>query len=124
MGQTKAQLRLEVMRNLGHPFVKVELCETHINDAINKARDMWIKWAVGNATQEIWFTLMLREGQWIYDLPLGVTEVVNYKDFLGRLIGTNIGFSPFKRSFIPINIIFRAIIPFTIYPNCRNSCIY
>ncbi len=89
MGQTKGQLREEVKRNLGHPFVKVELCDTHIDDAINMARDLWIKWAVGNATQEVWFTLMLKEGHWIYDLPLGITEVVNYKDYQGHTGGSN-----------------------------------
>jgi len=89
MGQTRAQLREEIKRNLGHPFVKVELCDTHIDDAINRARDMWITWAVGNATQEVWFTLMLREGQWIYDLPTGVTDIVRYKDYQGHSGGSN-----------------------------------
>lgn len=83
MTQTRAQLRMEVRRNLGHPFVKVELCDDHINDAIDRARDMWIKWAVGNATQETWMTLMLKDGHWIYNLPTGVTEVVDYYDGFG-----------------------------------------
>ncbi len=83
MGQTRVQLRNEVMRNLGHPFVKIELCADHLNDAINRARDMWIKWAVGNATQETYMTLLLRDGHWIYDLPTGVTEVVDYRDEFG-----------------------------------------
>lgn len=89
MGQTRLQLRNEVRRNLGHPFVKVELCDQHIDDAINKARDMWIKWAVGNATHEVWFTMMLKEGSWIYDLPMGVIEVVDYKDYQGHTGGSD-----------------------------------
>ena len=89
MGQTRLQLRNEVRRNLGHPFVKVELCDQHIDDAINKARDLWIKWAVGNATQETYMTLMLENGKWLYDLPAGVVEVVQYHDYEGRTGGSN-----------------------------------
>jgi hypothetical protein len=80
---TRAELREKIRRHLGHPMVKVELCDAHIDDAINDARDMWIKWAVGNATQERYMTLMLRNGKWLYDLPSGVVEVVDYRDDFG-----------------------------------------
>jgi len=80
---TRAELRERVRRNLGHPMVKVELCDQHIDDAINIARDQWIRWAVGNSTEERYLTLLLLPGKWLYDLPAGVTEVVNYKDDFG-----------------------------------------
>jgi hypothetical protein len=89
MAQTREQLRAKIRRHLGHPFVKVELCNEHIDDAINDARDMWIKWAVGNATQERYLTLLLMDGKWIYDLPSGVVEVVDYRDdFYGGSFNT------------------------------------
>lgn len=87
MAQTRAELREQVRRALGHPFVKVELCDAHIDDAIDAARNHWIKWAVGNATHERWMTIMLKDGQRLYKLPSGVVEVVNYYDDFGGTFG-------------------------------------
>jgi hypothetical protein len=78
---TKEKLIMKVKRRLGHPMVKVELDDSQIIDHIDYARDKYIKWAVGNATQEVFFTLMLSGGQHLYDLPIGVTEVVTYEDY-------------------------------------------
>jgi len=77
---TRNELIERIKRNLGCPMINIELHPTQINDAINKARDKWITWAVGNATQERWFTVLLKAGQRVYDLPAGVTEVVEYSD--------------------------------------------
>lgn len=75
---TKQQIISLIRRKLGEPVVKVELDNSQIEDHIAEARKKWIKWAVGNATQEVWFTIMLSGGQYLYDLPTGVVEVINY----------------------------------------------
>jgi len=80
MSITRNQLAQKIKRRLGHPLIKVELDNSQINDAIDYARDKFIKWAVGQATQETFFTLALSAGQTIYDLPIGVKEIVSYDD--------------------------------------------
>jgi len=77
---TKIELANKIKRRLGYPVVKVELDISQIYDSIDYARDKYIKWAVGNATQETYFTLALSAGQQIYDLPVGVVEVISYDD--------------------------------------------
>ena len=76
---TKAELAEKIKRRLGCPMVNVELDTSQIFDAIDYARDKWIKWAVGQATQEVYFTMALSAGQYLYDLPAGVVEVVDYE---------------------------------------------
>lgn len=83
MAVNKAGLSQKIRRRLGHPMVKVELDPQQITDSIDYARNKWIKWAVGNATQEIFFTVMLSGGQQLYDLPIGITEIVGYEDDVG-----------------------------------------
>ncbi len=80
MSITKQQLAEKIKRRLGYPMVKVELHPRQISDAIDYARDKFIKWAIGQATQETWFTCILSAGQNFYDLPVGVTEVLAYED--------------------------------------------
>lgn len=80
MAITKKQLAEKIKRRLGYPMIKVELHPKQIEDAIDYARDKFIKWAVGQATQETFLTVLLSAGQNFYDLPVGVTEVVSYDD--------------------------------------------
>jgi hypothetical protein len=61
-------------------MVKVEICDEQIVDHINYARTKWLKWATSNATQEVYFTVMLQAGKQFYDLPAGVTDVIEYND--------------------------------------------
>jgi hypothetical protein len=61
-------------------MVKVELHPRQIEDAIDYARDKFIKWATGQATSETFLTMLLSAGQNFYDLPVGVTEVLSYDD--------------------------------------------
>jgi len=75
---TKKALAEKIKRRLGFPMVKVELDNSQIYDAIDYTRQKFIKWAVGQATQETYFTLMLSAGANIYDLPLGVVDVIGY----------------------------------------------
>jgi hypothetical protein len=79
MATTKSQLTEVVKRRLGYPVIKVEINDTQISDHINYARQKYIKWAVGNATQEYYFTLALSAGQILYDMPPGLTEVIGYR---------------------------------------------
>jgi hypothetical protein len=80
MSISKQQLAQKIKRRLGFPMIKVEIDNTQLFDAIDYARDKFIKWAVGQATQETFFTIALSGGQTIYDLPLGVTEIISYDD--------------------------------------------
>ena len=69
-----------IKRKFGYPMIKVELHDSQIIDAMNEAKTKWTKWAAGNATNEVYFTLLLVDGQRIYDLPTGVVDVINVKD--------------------------------------------
>ena len=89
MAITKQHLAQKIKRRLGHPMIKVELDNAGLNDAIDYARHKFIKWAVGQATQEVFFTLALSAGQTVYDLPVGVTEVVAYDDSGSNYGGIN-----------------------------------
>jgi len=78
--QSKADLAERIKRRLGYPIVKVELDTKHLYDAIDYARDKWVKWAVGQATQETFFTCLLSAGENFYDLPVGVVDIVDVDD--------------------------------------------
>lgn len=78
--ESKTALAERIKRRLGYPVVKVELDPSQISDAIDYARDKWIKWAVGNAVVETYFTVMLSASKNFYDLPIGVTNIVEYND--------------------------------------------
>jgi hypothetical protein len=94
MAITRQELRERVKHRLGYPMVKVEICDTQIDDHIIYARDKFIKWAVGNARQEHFLTVMLRGGQSIYDMPPGVTDIISYDDKgVGNSGGINTLFS-------------------------------
>jgi hypothetical protein len=80
MAISKSRLIQKVRNRLGEPMVKVELCDEQICDHIDYARQKYIKWAIGSATQETYFTIMLQAGKRFYDLPAGVVEVVEYDD--------------------------------------------
>jgi hypothetical protein len=85
---SKSELAEKIKRRLGAPVVKVELEDIQIYDAIDYAKAKWIKWGAGNATVETYFTTMLLANQNFYDLPVGVTEIVDYDDN-GRGYGIN-----------------------------------
>ncbi len=85
---SKAELAEKIKRRLGAPVIKVELEDIQIYDAIDYAKDKWVKWGAGNATVETFFTVLLLANQNFYDLPVGVTEIVNYDDN-GRGYGIN-----------------------------------
>lgn len=76
---TKEQLLSKVKRRLGYPMIKVELDDSQILDHIDYSRQQYIRWAVGNAVHECFFTVMLSASQYLYDMPSGVTEVVDYR---------------------------------------------
>jgi len=86
---TKNNLMEKILRRLGAPIVKVELDPSQISDTIDYAKQKWIKWAAGNATQEVWFTIPLSAGQNFYDVPLGVTEILGYYDEQASTGGIN-----------------------------------
>ena len=86
MGMTRVDFRSLIRRKFGAPLIKVELTDDQIDDAFNLSRLEYIKWAVGNSTQEVYFTLMLQAGQRIYNMPTGVVNILEYQD--GGMQGT------------------------------------
>lgn len=77
----KSDLIEMVKRRLGAPLVKVELDDSQIIDHINYTKEKYIKWAVGNITQEFWFTIALSAGVAVYDLDVidpNITEIIDY----------------------------------------------
>lgn len=85
---SKAELAEKIKRRLGAPVVKVELDDIQIYDAIDYAKEKWVKWGAGNATVETYFTVLLLANQNFYDLPIGVVDIVDYDDN-GRGYGIN-----------------------------------
>ncbi len=86
---TKTELKYWILRKLGYPTIKVELTSEQLDDAIDDAKKMWIKYAVGNATQEDWFIFSLIDGQSTYQLPATTTEVVKLLDSSSSLGSAN-----------------------------------
>jgi hypothetical protein len=78
MSITKKALADKIKRRFGAPMVKVELDDSQIYDSIDYARDKFIKWAAGQATHEVWFTVLLFAGVNFYDMPVGIKEIVGY----------------------------------------------
>lgn len=85
---SKSELAERIKRRLGAPVIKVELEDIQIYDAIDYAKEKWVKWGTGNATVETYFTTLLLANQNFYDLPVGVTDIVDYDDN-GRGYGIN-----------------------------------
>jgi len=83
MSMTKAELTERIYRELGYPVIKVELDPQNIHDSIDTSRSKWIKWAAGNATQEVFLTKLISAGEYIYDLPVGVIDVLSYSTNTG-----------------------------------------
>jgi hypothetical protein len=88
MASKKSDLIERIKRRLGYPTVKVELDVATIADHIDYARQRWIKWAVGNATQEFYFTVMLSAGQTMYPCPSNTTEIIGYSSETAGTIHT------------------------------------
>lgn len=84
----RVDFRDKIRRRFGWPIVNVEVEDVHIDDAIELALQKYERFAIGNATQESWITLMLSGGQQFYSLPPGTTEVESVEDS-GRAGGIN-----------------------------------
>jgi len=74
-------------------MIRVELHNSQIEDCMAMARDEYMRWAVGGATDEVTFTIALSAGVSEYELPSGVTEVVKARDFDTSAHGINTLFS-------------------------------
>lgn len=85
----KSDLADRIKRRLGYPMIKVELDETQITDSIDFARNKFIRFAAGQATQEVFFTMMLSAGQYLYDMPDGTVEVISYDGSAQSMGGIN-----------------------------------
>ena len=85
----KSDLSDRIKRSLGWPMVKVEVHDDQINDNILFARNKFIKFAAGQATQEVYFTMMLSGGQYLYDMPDGTVEIISYDGGATAMGGIN-----------------------------------
>ncbi|MFA5025404.1 MAG: hypothetical protein WC503_02785 [Candidatus Shapirobacteria bacterium] len=85
----KNDLIIRIKRRLGWPSIKLEVEDETISQHIDFAKKKFIRYAVGQATQEVFFTVMLSAGQYLYDMPDGVTEIVSYNMDSGNLGGIN-----------------------------------
>ena len=74
----KDELVEKIRRRLGEPMVKVEIDNLQIYDNIDYTRSLYIKWAVGQATQERFITVLLSGGQSMYEMPANTVEVIGY----------------------------------------------
>lgn len=86
---TLEEFRTYLKRKLGYPYVKVELHNDQINDAITDTLKKYEKWAVGLSKQEVFFTKVLSGGQRDYILPDGIIEVVDTNDSTQSLGSTS-----------------------------------
>ena len=80
MAITKAEFREQIKKRLGYPMVKIELADCNLDEAIETAISKYLKWATGQATYEHYFTVLLRGGQFLYDMPVGTVDIIQYDD--------------------------------------------
>ena len=88
MGTKKSDLVEKIKRRIGYPTVKIEMEDTTILDHIDYTRDKFIKWAVGQSTQEFYCTLMLSAGQTTYDLNQIDPNIVNVLGYSASTTGS------------------------------------
>jgi hypothetical protein len=74
----KSDLAERIKFKLGYPMIKLELNDDIINNNIEYTRRKFIKWAAGQAGQDVFFTMMLSGGQYLYDMPGGTLDVISY----------------------------------------------
>lgn len=86
---TKAELREYIKSELGWPYVKVELNDTHLNNSIDRAKSFYTYWATGDATKEIFFTKVLSGGERQIKLPDGIYDVIDMNDSTNNLGSAN-----------------------------------
>ena len=84
----RTEFRDLIRRKFGWPIVNVEVDDQHIDDAIRLALQRYERFAIDNATQETWMTVMLSGGQQFYSMPPGTTEIESVEDS-GRAGGIN-----------------------------------
>jgi len=87
--QTKTELKNLIKRKLGFPMVKIELCDQQIYDSIDYTISLFLKWAVSNGTDIIYFTIPLEAGKKFYDLQKGILDIIEYTENGVGLHGIN-----------------------------------
>lgn len=78
-----------IKRRLGYPSIKLEINDQTINDHLNFAIQKFIKWAVGQSSQEVYFTMPMSGGQYVYDMPVGTIDVISYTNESSSYGGIN-----------------------------------
>lgn len=77
---TRSDFKNKILRKLGSPYIKVELTDDMIEDHIETALNKFIEYAISQATDEVYMTVLLSAGERFYDLPDGTYSVVDYED--------------------------------------------
>lgn len=70
-----------IRHQLGEPVVKVEITDQQILENIYLALDLFLTYAVGLASEEMYYALMLRGGQQNYQLDDGVLDVLDFTEY-------------------------------------------
>jgi hypothetical protein len=89
MGLTKSEFKTWIRRKLGEPMVKVELHDVQLDAIINSTKKFHQKWALGSDNQETYFIIRLESGKSVYDLPEGLTEIMQMYDYSSSLGNAN-----------------------------------
>ena len=86
---TRKQLENWILRQLGYPVVRIELHTSQIQDCIDTGKQEYLKWANGEATNEVNFTVALSGDVGEYDLPSGVTDIISVSEADTSITGIN-----------------------------------
>jgi hypothetical protein len=86
----KPELKQWILRRLGAPVWKVELCEEHVDDAIEQA----IRWFAAKKGQQKLFTIEVVPGQPCYELDCEIDKVLDVA-FSETKLDLSLVFSPF-----------------------------
>ena len=76
--KTRTTLKKELLIAFGHPTITVELEDPHLNLSIDRAIDMYFKFAYGKAVIRDYLVFTMSAGVSAYDLPSAVRDIVSH----------------------------------------------
>jgi hypothetical protein len=108
---TESDLRQFILRRLGHPTIKVELTDCHLDDAIAESK----RWFAARKGVDREFILQINSGQVEYDVPEDTDAVIDVA----------IQASPFDAAlvFTP-NILADEKVPYTVFAAPQSAGLY
>lgn len=76
--KTRSTLKKEILVSFGHPTINVELEDPHLNLSIDRAIDLYHKFAYGKGAIRDYLVFQISAGVSAYDLPSGVRDIVSH----------------------------------------------